>query len=287
MVSGVGVAAGEDGLAGRELPDADRGHLVGVLLREAGVNLFIVLAVVAEQQPAHVRELLGQQLKVPPFVFLAAAEPAVVRQSPVREQQRAGGIEVPGNKTGQGGSCVPRPRGQVDHRRLRVLHLEPIQQDGHAGCRHPCPFVQDEGVPQRQEGPGEGGDHDGVVNVRDDAQPGVRGDHENPGLDRFRSLGAQHGRMPARGERHLDHGVHQAAAVRMHAGGDPADLDLHLGELDRDAREGAPAADVLVAVLRQPLRLAAGVRLAGEDHPAQYPDPLGGAVALVGDGLRD
>ena len=33
------------------------------------------------------------------------------------------------------------------------------------------------------------------------------------------------------GDSHVNHGVHEAAAVRMHAGGDAADLDLHLGEL--------------------------------------------------------
>ena len=33
-----------------------------------------------------------------------------------------------------------------------------------------------------------------------------------------------------------DDGVHEAAAVGVHAGGDAADLDLHLDELDRDRR---------------------------------------------------
>ena len=49
--------------------------------------------------------------------------------------------------------------------------------------------------------------------------------------------------------------------------------------------EGPPAADVFSAVLGGVVGAAAGHGLAGQHHPAEDPDPLRGAVALVGNGF--
>ena len=174
MVPVLRVPAGEDGLAHGQLPDGDGRHLVRVVLGELRVDLLVVLAVVADQEPAHVRELRGQALKVAALVLLAAAEPAVLGESPVREQQGAGRIHVPVEEPCEGGRGVPGAGGQVDDRRVGMLHGQPVQQHRHARGGHPGPLAEHKRVPQGQERPGQGRDHDGVVDVGDDAEPGFR-----------------------------------------------------------------------------------------------------------------
>ncbi len=87
--------AREDRLARGELPDADRGDAPGVLPRELRVDLLVVLAVVAEEQPADVRELAGEPPELPALVLAAVAEEPVGGRTPVGEQERAGRVEIP------------------------------------------------------------------------------------------------------------------------------------------------------------------------------------------------
>ena len=55
VVAVLGVAAGQHCLAGGELADADGGHPVTVGLGELRIDGLVVLAVVAKEEPAHVR----------------------------------------------------------------------------------------------------------------------------------------------------------------------------------------------------------------------------------------
>ena len=127
------------------------------------------------------------------------------------------------------GAAFHGPGGQVDHRRVRVLHHEPIHQHGHAGRRHPGPFVQDEGVPERQERPGQCCDHDGVVNVGDDAKLCVRGDDKMLASTGSVSARRQYGGVPARGEGHRNAVSTSPPRSAMTFVADAADLDLHFG----------------------------------------------------------
>ncbi len=59
-------------------------------------------------------------------------------------------------------------------------------------------LVDDERVPRREQGSGERGDHDRVVDVRDDAEAHVGPDDEHAGLDRLAALDRHRERLPAR-----------------------------------------------------------------------------------------
>ena len=109
-------------LLGRsQLPDRDRLDDVGAVAGEVAVDLGVVLAVVADQDPADVGELPRQPVQRRPLVLLAAAEPPRVGRAPVGQQQRAGRVAVPLEEPGQRRRGVPRPRGQVEDRRARPL----------------------------------------------------------------------------------------------------------------------------------------------------------------------
>ena len=56
-------AARQHGFAGRELPDADGAHVVGVLLNEVAVDRLVVLTVVTDQQPLDLGKLPRQPLQ--------------------------------------------------------------------------------------------------------------------------------------------------------------------------------------------------------------------------------
>ena len=57
----------EDVLAERQLPDQDRRDLVGEPLRGAGVDLRVALAVVADEDPPHVGQLVHEPAQLRPL----------------------------------------------------------------------------------------------------------------------------------------------------------------------------------------------------------------------------
>ncbi len=115
-----GAATGEHGLGGGEAADRDGRDVAGVLARERRVDLVVVLSVVADQQPLDVRELHREPAQVRELVRLAAAEPAVVRRTPVGQQHRAGREEVAAQEADERRRDVPRAGRQVDHGRARA-----------------------------------------------------------------------------------------------------------------------------------------------------------------------
>ena len=75
-------AARQNRLARGEPPDGDGPHVVGVAANEVAVDAFVVLTVVADQQPADARELACEALETDALVLGPAAEPAVSSSGP-------------------------------------------------------------------------------------------------------------------------------------------------------------------------------------------------------------
>src|SRR5690606_39252767 len=83
-------AVGEDLLRRRQLADRDGRDVVREPSRGTRVDLRVVLAVVADQEPVDVGQLAEEAFERGVLVLGAAAEPPGVRRAPVRQQERAG-----------------------------------------------------------------------------------------------------------------------------------------------------------------------------------------------------
>src|SRR5699024_2677757 len=98
------------------------------------------------------------------------------------------------------GHDVPRPGGQVEHRGSRMVHEEVLIHLCHPGYELARPDVSDEGMPGGDERSGDGGDHDRVVDVGDDPEPGVVVDDEHRRFGGAGGGGEYVHLLPARGE---------------------------------------------------------------------------------------
>ena len=84
-----------EGAVGHELFDLGEGtnrdarDSLGEFARELRVNLGVTLAVVADEEPPHVREHARQAAQFAAFVLGARAEPPGVRRAKVRHEEAA------------------------------------------------------------------------------------------------------------------------------------------------------------------------------------------------------
>ena len=95
-------------LARRQLANADRRHIVGMLRHEVAIDRLIVLPVVTDQQPLDLRELARQALQTAALVLATTAEPPI-RWPPVGQQQSTGRIQVAGQKRVKVGATFHAP----------------------------------------------------------------------------------------------------------------------------------------------------------------------------------
>ena len=112
---------GEQLLARGEIADSDGLDAVWVLLGCVAVRERVVLAVVADENPLHLRERNEQVAQLDALVFLAAAEQASGRGPPVREQHGAFGQAIVLQESLEGIEGVPGTGGQVDDGRVGVV----------------------------------------------------------------------------------------------------------------------------------------------------------------------
>ena len=209
-----------------------------------------------------------------------------MRRPPVGEQQRPGGIQIAGEEPGERGRDVPRAGREVDHGRARVRAHEPLEEHRHSGRGDAGVLIEHEGVPERHEGSRQGGHHDGVVDVGDDAELDVGTDDPDRRLDGDRLGGAEGCLMPAGRETHGDLRVDHATAVGQHLDAFAAHLDDDGHVADWHAREAAPAPDALLASPPTTFRRFVGCHRLAQQHSTEHPDPLGRAVARVGHDRR-
>ena len=272
-----GQPASQQRLGRRQPPDRHPGHVVWMLGGELGVQLLVVLAVVADQQPTHPRELRGEPAQRVSFVLPAAAKPRVGGRSPVGEQQRPGREQVPGQKPGQRRRHVPGAGGQVEHRCTGMAGGQPLVQHGHARHRGTGMLDEHERVPRREQGPGQRGDHHRVVHVGQDAEPHLRVDHPDGRRHRCGTGALQQHLVPAGAQLRVDAQVDEAAAVGQRLDPPIAGHDRHRNTLGRHRREAAPAAHLAMLGAR-PGR----ARICrAQQHPADDPRPAGRAVSGV------
>ena len=156
-------------LARRELADRDAAHPVRAPAGELGVDLRVVLAVVADEQPLHVRQLAGEPVQLGVLVLLAGPEPARVGRPPVGEQHRPGGKTAAAQEPGEQRRGVPRPGRQVDDRGVRVLGEQLAVHRRHPRHRPAGALRAHEGVPGGDHRPGQRRRQHRVVDVGDDA----------------------------------------------------------------------------------------------------------------------
>ncbi len=206
---------------------------------------------------------------------------------PVGEQQRAGGVEVAREESRERRRDVPRTRGEVDDRRARVRPGEAFEEHGHPGCGDSGVLVEHERVPEGEQRPGQSGDHDGVVDVGDDAEVDIGPDDADRRLGDHRPLGVQPGLMPARRQGDRDAGVDDAPAVGEDFDAGAADLDDHRDIADRNAREAAPAANALLAASPATLGWLVGRDGAAQQYSAEDAHPFGRSVPGVRNDGRD
>ena len=118
-------------------------------------------------------------------------------------------------------------------------------------------LVHDKGVPRREEGAGEGGDHDRVVNVRQQPDARIRVDDRDGGVDGLAVVDLQRdgvrSRREAGGDGHIN--VDNAAAVGAYRDALARDRHDDLGVRDRDAHEAAPAPDARASLRSRVRRL--------------------------------
>ena len=237
---------GQHLLGRRQVPDADGVDPVGPRLGEVGVDLRVVLAVVADEQPRDVGEVAGEPVEAGALVRLAAAEPAGVGRAPVGEHERAEGEAVLDEEAVEGRRGVPGARRDVDDGRAGVRRQDAAVHRGHAGHRVTGLAPAHEGVERRDHRAGQHRRDDGVVDVADDAVRHAVGDDEDVGRDRVGALHLDDDLLPPGGEPVVaGDDVDVTAAV-----GPAVDLAVARRDLDRDARrgrgeEGAPAAVVV------------------------------------------
>ena len=183
------------------------------------------------------------------------------------------GKEVAGEEAGEGRGDVPGAGGEVDDGCAGVRAHEPLVEHAHPRHRPARVLVEHEGVPRGQQRARQGGHHDGVVDVGDDPEPHVGVDDEDRCLDRLGVFGAQGDGVPAGRELGLEHLIDHPAAIRADGLLDPADLHGDRDVVDRNAREAAPSADLLVpACRRSHPGLASSTRQSTRVQPgAPYP----------------
>ena len=179
----------------------------------------------------------------------AGAEPAVGGGAPVGQQERAARIAVAAEEAAQGWGDVPGAGGQVHERRIRVAAADTVGHDRHAGGGDACVLVEDEGVPGGNQGARQHGDHDGVVDVHDDAELLAFGNDVDAGCY---GAGAGHVHddfMDAGFQVDAEFDVEHAAAVgvRFILGAVDDDGDGRIGHCG--CGEGAPAAHGVGGVL--------------------------------------
>ena len=179
----------------------------------------------------------------------SGAEPAVRGGAPVGQQERAARVAVAAEEAAQGRGDVPGAGGQVHERRIRVATADTVGHDRHAGGGDACVLVEDEGVPGGDEGARQHGDHDGVVDVHDDAELLAFGNDVDAGCygagaghvhDDFVDSGFQ-----VNGEFDVEHAA--AVGVRLVLGAVDDDGDGRIGHCG--CGEGAPAAHGVGGVL--------------------------------------
>ena len=171
----------------REGAYGDARDLVGALARELGVDLRVVLPVVADQQPPHVGQHARQAAQFAALVLGPRAEPPGVRRAEVGHEETTG-REVGALQEGaQRGHDVPRPRGQVQDGRVGGVGGGGVGLGGvgeelrHAVHRLARGDPVDEGVLRRRQQAGQHRDDHGVIDVGDD--PEVLGVADDPDGD--------------------------------------------------------------------------------------------------------
>ena len=102
-------AAGQHRLARRQLADAHRRHIIGMLLHKLAIDRLIVLPVVADQQPLDLRKLAGQAFQTAALVLATAAEPAIGRRTPVGQQSAPAGYRLRDRKRVKVGATFHAP----------------------------------------------------------------------------------------------------------------------------------------------------------------------------------
>ena len=209
---------------------------------------------------------------------------------PVREQQRPEGIAVLLQEAVQVRCGVPGPCRDVDDGCARVL----IEQLA-VHRRHPRHDVAralgaHEGVPGGDEGAGQRGADDRVVDVADDAERLVATDDLHGCLNVLGVGRADPHVVPARRQtvvlhRHVDVAAAVAAGPDRPAAHGDRDRDVH-----RRRRDERPPSALLVLrgaqLAHGCLRVGAGVALglAGEQHPAEHPhEPLRPVAGVADD----
>ena len=238
-----GQPSGEHLLGGGQAADGDGGDPVGVVAGGLAVDVRVVLAVVAEEDPGDLGQVDHEPAQLGALVLDARAEPAGVGRPPVGHERGPRGEAVAGEEGAQGGDHVPGAGGQVHHRGARVGGLDARVELGHPGDGLARRGVLDELVPGGHEYAGDVRDHGGVVDVGDDAQARPLGDDEDLGGDRLRPRRLDPGLVPAGLQAVVAHDdVDVAAAVGPGAHAGPAHVDRHRQEGHRHLDEQAPAA---------------------------------------------
>src|SRR4029453_1608532 len=86
----------------------------------------IVLAVVADEDPAQLGQVAEEAAQSPALVCLTGAEPALGGRSPVGHQQRPARVAVPDQEAGDRPGDVPGAGGEVDDERVGLCGAEPV-----------------------------------------------------------------------------------------------------------------------------------------------------------------
>src|SRR5690554_2002584 len=146
-----GAPTGEHCFAGGQLPDCHRLDVPRMLFGEIAVELFVVLAVIADQHPLDRGKLGGEPCQGLGLVLPPATEPAVGGRAPICQEQRPARVQVPGEESRQRGRDVPRAGRQVQDRGARIGLQQPLVEHRHPGYRVTRVFVKYKGVPGRQQ----------------------------------------------------------------------------------------------------------------------------------------
>ena len=217
-------------------------HL-GPGLGEVRVDLRVVLAVVADEEPA-------DRAGSPWPAGRASArlcswplrnQPGVGRP-PVGEEQRPDGVPVAAEEPVERRRGVPGAGRDVDDRCTRVLGQQLAVHRRHPGHDAAGALVLHEGVPGGDHHPGQRrGDH-GVVDVADQAAGDLRADDDDLGLDVLGALGGDRHAVPPRLQAVVAEGrVDVAGAVAARVERAAVDPHRHGDAHGRCRDERAPA----------------------------------------------
>ena len=150
-----------------------------------------------------------------------------------------------------------------------------LEQHRHARHGLARMLVAHERVPRREEGSRESRDHDGVVDVADDAEAHIRVDDEYARLDLVAVLDGESDGLPSGLELRFDAHVDDAASIRRHRMGAAVHRDGDGRVAHRDSEERAPPS-------RRRRLAATAAPLGGrrqDQHPAEHAHPAAAAVA--------